>query len=189
MLTTPAVVIAIVFGREVLTLWVGENIAARSALVLQWLAVGVWINVLAQVPLTTLQAAGRADIVGKIQLAELPLYAALVWWLVLQFGVVGAAVAWAIRALVDGVVLSSAMARTIPHFAGWPGASPLRFALTVAVILGAWLASAAPAISIKLVSASLLVAGLFAWQWQLLLTADERRIILKRFGLSTVPEK
>jgi O-antigen/teichoic acid export membrane protein len=189
LLTTPAAVIAIVFGREVLGLWVGDAIAAQSGTVLQWLAVGVWINVLAQVPLTTLQAAGRADIVGKIQLAELPLYAALVWWLVLQFGVVGAAVAWAIRALVDGMALNSAMGRTIPHFAGWPGAAPLRFASTVAVIIGAWLAASVPAIAVKFVLAFLLVAGLLAWQWRFLLTADERGIFLKRFGRYAAPGK
>lgn len=119
-LAAPFAAVAIIFGRELLSVWVGERIAAESTPVLQFLAVGVLLNVLAQVPLTTLQAAGHAAVVAKLQLIELPLYAVMTWWLVLQFGVVGAAAAWAIRAFADGLALSFLLSRTLAGFRGWP---------------------------------------------------------------------
>jgi O-antigen/teichoic acid export membrane protein len=182
LLATPAAVIAIVFGKDLLTVWVGGGIAAHSTAILQWLAVGVWINVLAQVPLTTLQAAGRADVVGKIQFIELPLYALLVWRLVMQFGPVGAAMAWVIRALVDWIALRFSLTRTLPRFEQWPGTSVLRITLLSIVIVSAWLISDVTGFGARLALALLLVGGLFGWHWRLLLTGGERDAILGRLG-------
>lgn len=122
---TPVAILATVLGRDLLTIWVGEQIAEYSAPVLQILAIGVWLNVLAQVPQTSLQASGHADIVGKMGLIELPVYTALAWWLTLRFGIVGAALAWSIRALVNALVLTILVRRTMPEFRGWPWRLPL----------------------------------------------------------------
>lgn len=117
---TPVTLVAVVLGQEILTLWVGPRIAQHSAPVLQVLAVGVWFNVLAQVPQTSLQAAGHADVVGKVSLIELPLYAALAWWLTLQGGITGAALAWTLRAAVNALGLTWLLGQVLPEFRGWP---------------------------------------------------------------------
>jgi O-antigen/teichoic acid export membrane protein len=120
MAATPAVLIAILFGQQLLTLWVGASVAAHSTAVLQVLAVGVWFNVLAQVPQTALQAAGHASVVGKLSLIELPLYAALAWWLTLQFGIVGAASAWTLRSALNALCVTGLLGHILKEFHGWP---------------------------------------------------------------------
>ena len=84
-----------------LQLWVGGTMAIEAAPVLKWLLVGVFFNGVAHVPFAWLQGHGRADLTAKAHLVEAPLHLALLWVLVRQFGVTGAAVAWAARAALD----------------------------------------------------------------------------------------
>ena len=113
-LVAPLVMIILVFGRELLEVWLGHSFAVESTATAKWLAVGVLVNVLAQVPYTVLQASGRADIVAKLQLVQLPFYAALAWWLARIFGATGIAIAWSLRAVIDAMLLSLTMNRLLP---------------------------------------------------------------------------
>jgi O-antigen/teichoic acid export membrane protein len=101
----PFLLIAVVFAREGLTLWLGADFARHSAVVLQWLAVGVFFNGIAYVPYALTQGAGRPDLTGKLHLMELPAYTAVLWLLVRARGIDGAAMAWTARVVVDAVVL------------------------------------------------------------------------------------
>lgn len=177
---TPATLVAVIFADDLLRLWVGPHIAAHGAPVMQWLAVGVWVNILAQVPLTALQASGRASIVGGIQLLELPVYAALAWCLILRYGTTGAAAAWAIRAAIEWLALSFSLHRTEARPGRWPGISALRFCLLCATIIASGLAARATPFAVKCLLALALVAGMAAWHWRYLLTAEERGKLLGR---------
>jgi len=101
----PFLLIVIVFAREALTLWVGADFARHSAVVLQWLAVGVFFNGISQVPFALVQGVGRPDITGKLHLLELPAYAVSLWLLVHSRGVEGAAMAWTGRVAIDALIL------------------------------------------------------------------------------------
>ena len=101
----PVLLVLIVFAREGLTLWVGADFAAHSTVVLQWLAIGVFFNGVAQVPFALVQGVGRPDITGKLHLCEFPIYAILLWVLVRSAGIEGAAIAWTARVVVDALVL------------------------------------------------------------------------------------
>jgi O-antigen/teichoic acid export membrane protein len=177
---TPITLLIIVFSHDLLYLWVGPQIAKHGAPAMQWLALGVLINVLAQVPQTALQASGRAKIVGIIQLLELPLYAALALWLILQYGITGAAVAWSVRAAVEGLVLSFAFRRVETHPDIWPGTSLFRLVLLAGSIIGCWLIAGIAPLATKCALALFLVGGLSMWQWRYLLTAGEREMLLAR---------
>lgn len=179
---TPATLMAVVFADELLRLWVGPHIAAHGAPVMQWLAIGVWINILAQVPLTALQASGRAHIVGSVQLLELPLYTALAWWLILRYGTTGAAAAWAIRAAIEWLALGFALHRAEAHPSRWPGISPLRLSLLGATIIASAMTAYATPIAMKCLLALILIPGLVLWQWRYLLTAQERSKLLTRIS-------
>lgn len=100
-LIAPVVLVVIVVAKPALTLWVGAAFAERSAPVLQILAVGILLNSLTTVPFSVLQAMRRADLTAKIHLAELPAYLVLLAVLVQRFGIIGAAVAWLLRVMVD----------------------------------------------------------------------------------------
>jgi len=101
----PVLLLAGAFAHEGLRLWLGEEFAQHSAPVLQWLAVGVFINGIAQVFATYIQGIGRPDLTATLHLIELPIYLPSLWWAIHRFGIVGAAMAWTGRVAVDGALL------------------------------------------------------------------------------------
>jgi O-antigen/teichoic acid export membrane protein len=103
---TPVMLAALFILDPFLSLWVGADIAAEVGFVGKILLAGYWINSLALVPYARLQATGRPDLVSKVLLAELPIYIPALYFAVTAFGLVGAAVAFAIRLAVDHVLLS-----------------------------------------------------------------------------------
>jgi O-antigen/teichoic acid export membrane protein len=104
-LTLPPALAAIVFPHELLSSWLGKAFADGGAEALRWLALGVLINCLGYVSFALVQGRGRADLTGKLHLAELPLYLMAFLLLTQAFGLIGAALAWTLRATVDAVVL------------------------------------------------------------------------------------
>ena len=93
------------FEQEILTLWVGASFATESKYILLLLSLGMLINGLAIVPFTYIQGKGKAKVTAYIHLAEFPAFISLLWWLLNEVGVVGAAIAWVIRLLVDTVLM------------------------------------------------------------------------------------
>ena len=88
-----------------LTWWIGPDFSINAAPVGQALMVGVWLNGLAVLPVSHLQAQGRPDIVAKCHLAELVPFLILLYVLVQAYGVLGAAIAWSLRSGIDALVL------------------------------------------------------------------------------------
>jgi O-antigen/teichoic acid export membrane protein len=101
----PAALMVVCFASEGLTLWLGAAFAQHSTIVLQWLAIGVFVNGIAQVFATLIQGMGRPDMTAKLHLIEVPLYLTTLWWAITRYGIAGAAVAWTARVLVDGALL------------------------------------------------------------------------------------
>ena len=110
----PIVLTIVTFSKEGLTFWLGKDFAKYSAPVMQWLATGVFINSLAQVIFALVQGRGRPDITAKIHLFELIFYFPILWWSIKQYGIVGAAVIWTMRATIDGILLLWASQSLIP---------------------------------------------------------------------------
>jgi O-antigen/teichoic acid export membrane protein len=104
LLMFPLVLPVVALAHEGLQIWIGNVLPAESAGVLQWLALGVFINSIAHAPHTALLSAGRPDLVAKMHLAELPLYALAVWWLLHTYGIIGVAIAWTLRVTMDTAV-------------------------------------------------------------------------------------
>jgi O-antigen/teichoic acid export membrane protein len=120
----PAVLIGTAFAPDGLRLWVGQEVASHGARVAQWLALGVLVNSLAQVPFTLLHAEGRPDLTAKLHVIELPAYGALLWYLTIRMGVDGVAIAWTLRVAADAIALfalvavrsNAARRRLVPAF-------------------------------------------------------------------------
>ncbi len=111
LLVGPAALVLIFFAGPLLTVWLGPQFAAEGTLVLQVLAVGVFLDALARVPMILLAGVGRPDIPSKFHLFELPLHVGLVWFLTSRFGLPGAALACTIRVSLDFVLLVMAACR------------------------------------------------------------------------------
>jgi O-antigen/teichoic acid export membrane protein len=105
MVLGPLVLIIILFAQDILQLWLGADFAVQSTVVLQVLALGVLINSLAHIPFALLQGVGRPDLPAKFHLLQLPIYVVIVWFLVNQWGIAGAAGAWTFRVALDAVLL------------------------------------------------------------------------------------
>jgi O-antigen/teichoic acid export membrane protein len=101
----PVTLMIIVLAQDGLRLWLGIEFAQNSFRVLQWLAVGVLVNSLAQVPFALLQGIGRPDLTAKLHLIELPVYLLALRLLIGAYGIEGAAIAWTGRVAVDAFVL------------------------------------------------------------------------------------
>jgi O-antigen/teichoic acid export membrane protein len=127
----PIMLCTVALAQDGLKLWLGPEFAQHSFRVLQCLALGVFINSLAQVPFALLQGVGRPDLTATLNLIELPLYLALLWWLIGTRGIEGAAVAWTARVAVDALFLFGLAKRFLPG----KRSIPLRAALLPAVAL------------------------------------------------------
>lgn len=111
-LIVPAAVI-VVFGPELLRLWLGNAFAVESGRALQILAAGVVVNGLAHVPSAFLSAVGRPDVNAKFHVLELVIHVPLAYWLIRNFGITGAATAWTLRVTLDAALLFAAGSRLI----------------------------------------------------------------------------
>jgi O-antigen/teichoic acid export membrane protein len=110
----PMVLVVILFANLGLDIWLGADFARESTVVLQWMAVGVFVYGMAQVPYALLQGAGRPDIIAKIHLIELPVYCLLLWHSLRWGGMQGAAMAWTLRMSVDGLAVYCFARRVLP---------------------------------------------------------------------------
>jgi O-antigen/teichoic acid export membrane protein len=102
---TPLILVAAALLGPFLILWIGPELAAKSAPAGYILLAGIWANSLAQIPGAALLAHGRPDLVAKAHLSELLPYVALLYVCMKLFGVPGVALAWSIRSMSDAIIL------------------------------------------------------------------------------------
>jgi O-antigen/teichoic acid export membrane protein len=174
-MTLPPALAAIVFPHELLSAWLGPEFARGGAEALRWLALGVLVNCLGYVSFALVQGRGRADLTGKLHLAELPLYLAAFWVLTQAFGLVGAALAWLLRVTVDAAALDWLGRRHIGA-AKLEGGTILLAWVAVCAAVAAGLAltpQPVPAIARMALFLTLLAAFL-ATAWQAIFDAADR---------------
>jgi O-antigen/teichoic acid export membrane protein len=111
----PIVLLVLLFGDELLRVWLGPDFARESGLVFRLLAIGVLINGVATLPFTLLQGIGRPDLTAKFHLAEVVPFLTLLWILTSHFGLIGTALAWVMRVTADLVLLLLATSRIAPQ--------------------------------------------------------------------------
>lgn len=138
----PFAIILVVFAGPFLNLWLGPEFAEKSTLVVQILAIGVFLNAVAQVPYAAIQALGRPDITAKLHLIEFPFYLSLLWILVTYLGITGAALAWLMRVLLDAGILFWISHRMLPMNSTRTGSLVAALAwLSAILVISTYLAS------------------------------------------------
>lgn len=179
--TAPLVGTILVLGRDFLFLWLGADFAYHSTAVAKWLAFGLAVHVVAQVPITSVQAAGRPDLIAKLQLAQLVPFVALAWVLLHRFGSAGVAMAWAARVLVEGAVswyIASRLFGGKFATASWLG----RWFVVWLFLAACWVIDSTFRLqtAAKLVAFAPLLTVFLIWQWLALLTPGERAYVRTR---------
>ncbi len=119
LLLFPIVLLVTIFAKDGLNLWLGAEFAIHSSPVLQWLSIGILFNALAHIPFALVQGAGRADLSAKAHIVEVVIYLPLLWWALDAVGIVGAAIVWAIRTLLDAALLCLISGRLVPGFTNY----------------------------------------------------------------------
>ena len=93
-----------IFAEDILILWMGAEFAGEPKWVLRILVIGFVINAMAQVPFTQLQANGFSKVTALVHCAEALPYLIILYVLINSYGIIGAALAWFIRVVVDMTV-------------------------------------------------------------------------------------
>lgn len=106
LLIFPLILLIISFAKEGLSLWLGNEFAIESTIVLQILVFGQLFNSLSFMPTGLIQASGRPDLTAKINMIELPIYLLILYWLVNGYGIKGAALAYLLRSVFETITLN-----------------------------------------------------------------------------------
>jgi O-antigen/teichoic acid export membrane protein len=99
LLIAPLCIIAVMLAGWFLELWLGPQIQAEGIAAFRILIVAMAFHAVAYPPIYAIEAFGRADAVARYHVVELVLYLPAAIALIMRFGVVGAAAAWALRGL------------------------------------------------------------------------------------------
>jgi len=160
---------------DILRLWLGTRFAQESTPVMQILALGLCVNSFSKVTFNLLQAKGRADITAAMHIIELPLYLGVLWVLAHAYGIVGAALAWALRMLLDLALLSWASHRVAGLSARAIGQTALiLFAAIAFFCAGMSLEGAFARAVLFLVGVPLFLGGL----WMFVIDQSDRTVLL-----------
>jgi len=171
----PAVLLLVVFASEGLRFWLGSDFATHSATVLQVLLIGVFVNSLANIPYSLLQASGRPDWTAKLHLLELPCYAGLLHWTIRTQGINGAAVAWTLRLSVEAVILFWLAAKIMK------GPIPFRLVASSVATVGILVLARALGGTLQKISFIVVTVTLFASVFWLWILRDSQRLRLRRW--------
>lgn len=151
---------AVILAGPALQLWVGPEFAAYSTPVAQILLIGAWTNGVAYIPYTLLQGQGRPDLTAKLHAAEVVPFIIVLWLLMTNFGLPGAALAWTLRTSIDCMILmrisgqwGKQLVRGLPTVAFMAACWIMAWLLPLPLI---WSAIAASAASVAVVTLALM---------------------------------
>ena len=177
----PLTLVIVTLAHEGLDIWLSAEFSHHSTHVLQWLAVGVFINSLTHIPFALVQGVGRPDLTAKLHLAELPFYLFAVWWMIQAYGIGGAAIAWVARVTLDSLVLFAMAMRFLPGHK----AIMRRMALTMVLALLSFGVACLPeGVTMKGVFLSMTLSAFVLGAWFQILSPEERQAVQSRFKYS-----
>jgi O-antigen/teichoic acid export membrane protein len=113
-ITFPIFFILIYIIEILLKYWIGADISNMVSFPSRILLVAFYINGIAAVAYSMIQASGRPDIVARLHLFEILPYTLILYILVVQYGIVGASIALLLRLTFDcGMLLKYAKIKLI----------------------------------------------------------------------------
>ncbi len=181
---TPAVVVILALARPFFGFWAGPLYADNSTVPFYILALGVAFDAFTTVPSNVMLAAHRAGSAAKYQLAQIVPFFALSIVLVMWFGIVGAAVAWTLRCMVNmglffwGVRPEFAGAR--PRVGMFSGG--FLFATIMLIVPVAAVMLLSTPVAVSLVVCLVALGGYAAVVWRRVLAPEERALLAEIGG-------
>jgi O-antigen/teichoic acid export membrane protein len=168
------VLFVMLFAKDLLTVWIGPDFAAHSAVVMKWLALGVLFSGIARIPWTVLVAAHRPDLPAKMVLFEAPVFIALLCFLVKTAGLPGAAMAWTLRAGWNCCVLHTVTWYVLPASQKAIGKNVMLLVIATIVLATTMLFTGA--LGARVAYFGVLLCAEILLSWFYLLSPEEREI-------------
>ena len=106
--------VLMLIGPPALEVWLTPEFRENSGPVLRLLALGIFSLALAYVPQFLVQASGKPSATARIHLIQFPIYLVLAWIGPRLGGAPGAALAWALRAAVERILMLRLARRRVP---------------------------------------------------------------------------
>lgn len=107
------IILVFIFGQALSSKWMGQDFSNIFSSILSFVLAGILFNSIGLVAQGFVQAANRPDLTAKLHVAELILYLPYAYWLILEFSVIGAAMAWALRTFLSMITLIYLSVRVI----------------------------------------------------------------------------
>lgn len=181
LISAPTLLILALFAKQTMRVWLGPDFASQSTLTLQILALGMLVGSIALVPFSLLQGVGRPDLTGIFSVIEFLFQIVCCWFLVRRFGIAGAALAWALKALLDALLMFGSVFFLNSLSLSSLLRNGLRRTLVAVSILGIALAivwRAHGPFPIQVLVAAILVLGFILVSWIHILDKRERDLVL-----------
>jgi O-antigen/teichoic acid export membrane protein len=99
----PSIMVLLVIAKPFFTKWAGEEFGRESTIPFYILLVGVFFSLIVYVPNTILIAIGKSRLFAKYYMLEIIPYTLLVYLFIKLLGVMGAAIAWTIKEIVNSL--------------------------------------------------------------------------------------
>jgi O-antigen/teichoic acid export membrane protein len=167
-------------SHEVMRMWMGPMFAAQSADVLSIILIGVLMNSVTRVPQAALNAAGRPDVLAKLQAIELPFQIVITWGSLHLFGLRGAASAWSLRHIFEMVALFYCSRRVAGVSYGTQNDTRFRFGLilvSIAALALAFVSRTQHVFDIRIAAELVIFGSGCICSWFFLMSVEGRRTI------------
>lgn len=184
LVVTPAAMLLAFLAHPFLSFWAGRTYGLRSTGPVLIIIAGVWLNCLAWVPNSYLLSSGRTKLLACIDVAQIAPYLLVAWILTGRYGVIGAALVWSGRLVVQSIVLFIVVRNVAPALSFLPLSDRRWRSLATPVALGCLLLGAAILSSgaIRFIWAGALGAAYLVVTWCWVLTTAERAGLSRLFG-------
>jgi O-antigen/teichoic acid export membrane protein len=172
----PSVFLIVTFSYQGLELWLGEKFAVSSSLILQFLAIGIFMNSISMIPNNFFQGTGKPKIPTLINLFELPVYILIMWISIKNYGIKGAAAAYLIMATLDALVMYIAAKKTFMIKFGSNIIAIYFFSMVAAFIVPFLLNDLVP----KIIFSFVYIISFLIITWKYFLSNDEKFFLLSK---------
>ena len=178
----PVVFLIAMFSFEGMKLWLGNEFALRSYFVLQLLSIGILMNSISLIPNNFFQGIGKPKIPTLLNLAELPFYILLMWFLIGKAGINGAALAYMVGAIIDAAMMYIVAYKMFDvRFKSVFGV----FAF-LTMLVGLITPFFMPGLVLKLVFSILFLTLFLVFAWKYYFSSEEKIFIFSRLKIKSI---
>ena len=178
----PLVFLIVVFAFQGIEFWLGNEFAENSSLVMQLLSIGILMNSLSLIPNIFFQGTGKPHVPTLLNMVELPFYIFGMWYLVVNYGIKGAAFFYMSAAAFDALVMYFLAYKVF----GVKFNSNNSVAFFVSSILVLFILISINIFIVKIILSIIILFTFIFCVWYFFLTVEEKRFLVSKVKLLNI---